>query len=215
MQYTHQQNIRSKNVNQVYDEAYGCYVPKLKADKSIPRLKKIAGAVWTPVFTIVGKEDELIKRFEQQEIVSYRPIVKGKVNGNKSFFPGMVFAALTKELMATIDNLFIIKEVMQITTSKQEEIIFADMVMLTIAEQISRAYPFSYENAIPERFDLQSLVLPMTFADYGEAKIVCNNQLEKVQMYFNFKTLNKVIKFDLTTLQFRSLVLANFSELAG
>ena len=53
-------------------------------------------------------------------------------------------------------------------------------------------------------------MMPLTINDYGDCRIVTNEKRESSQIYFNFKSVDKILKFNLTLYQFRTLLLSKF-----
>lgn len=204
------QSVPSADSNQIYDPHFGFYVKKLTADSTIPVLKKMDGAIWTPVYTIPNRELSLVHLLEQEQIPTYYPIRLscGKKAKGLPFFPGVLFSALNKEKRAIITNQLFVQEIMNINDRDTEELVFADMIFMNMAERISRFYPFSYEKELPMTYDSKDQVMPMTINGFGDCRIIGNEKKEELHLFFNFKTLNQILKFDLSLYQFRSLLLS-------
>lgn len=202
----------TKTADRIYDPYLGLYIKKLLPDPGIPILRKIADKIWTPIYTVSGSEKRLADALRQNHISNYYPricsIISNRKYENKPFFPGVVFAALTAEDRKIMNENFLVREIPEIRNSETEEHIFADICFMTMAEHISRFYPFTFE----KEFRCPQLaawkVTPMTIDGFGDCRFVSNEEENITQIYFNFKTIAKIIKFNLTLYQFRSLLVS-------
>ena len=189
----------------IYDSGFGFNVPKLARDETIPVIQKYPGMTWTPVFTVNGQELQLLKLLKDKNIVSYLPVTKTR----EPIFPKLVFAALDHNKKDAIANELLIMKIGESVSTDNGEEIFAELVFMTMAEQISRHYPFSYVKVLP-CCKPGEIMMPLTINDYGDCRIVTNEKRESSQIYFNFKSVDKILKFNLTLYQFRTLLLSKF-----
>lgn len=205
-----EQNVLTAKSSRIYDPHFGFYVKKLEQDTSIPILQKINGATWSPVYTAPGQEERLVHLLRQKQITTYYPAILNKDKTAKKipFFPGVVFAALSPEKRAMVENQLLVAKVTDINNHDMEELVFADMVFMNMAERICRFYPFSYEKRLPDMRKSRDQIMPMTIDGYGDCCIISNAKREDTQMFFHFKTVEKILKFDLSLYQFRSLLLS-------
>lgn len=204
------QNVQTARSSQIYDRHFGFFVKKLTQDTSIPVLQKISGATWLPVYTVPNKEEHLVRQLTQEQITAYYPAMRNKDKAAKKipFFPGIVFVALPPEKRTMIEQQFLVSKVTELCSHEMENLVFADIVFMNMAERICRFFPFSYEKKLPDIRKSNDHIMPMTIDGYGDCRIICNEKRENSQMFFYFKTVEKILKFDLSLYQFRSLLLS-------
>jgi len=197
--------------NQIYDAQLGCYVKKLALSTPMPKVKRIPQRVWRQLTTPAGVENKLLNDLQRNNIPVYQPLIrKGGVAEIKSrsiyqpFFSGNVFAALTSTEVELYSAHLLVLDI-SLADNEQR---YAELAMMSMMERINEFYPCRLVTAITNHPALDWLNYDMTCENYGELKMFSNQKTDKVCLYFNYKTLNKIVKFDLTTIQFRSLLLS-------
>ncbi len=193
--------LSANTAKYTYDSANGLNISNLSRDTEIPVIQKVSGADWTPLHTASGQEAVLADILKNRNIPVYYPVLKDAV----PFFEGIVFAALSPENKQKIRTCTWIEKIKNLNESE----VFADLVFMTMAEQISRFYSFTFEGEMPEKHSSAETVMPLKKDGFGDCRIISNRETGNTQMYFHFKSVEKILKFDLSLCQFRSLLLSN------
>ncbi len=195
----------TKKAGMVYDPANGFSVRKLARDRSIPVISSVKGLAWTSLCTAAGQEQSLLSCLKERQIPAYVPTYMDEAGKAVPFFRGIVFAAMNKKMQKELEGLLRITEIR--SAGGNEEQILAELKMMTIAEQISRFYPFEYLKAMPDTAGKQNM--QMKIDGLGNARIAYDSRTETAQIYFEFRITDTVIRFNLSLFQFRSLMLSN------
>ena len=190
----------------IFDSDNGFNVPRLIRDESIPAIEKVEGLTWTPVYTVESQETRLSDLLRSKEIPVYVPMCKTK----GPIFAGVVFAALNAETRKLLEKELLVMEIQNVASPAEAEESHSELVFMTMAEQVSRYYPFTYEKSMPASLLAGEVLMPLQINDYGDCRIISNDEKETSQMYFNFRIVKTILKFDLTLYQFRSLLLSRF-----
>ena len=172
----------------IFDSDNGFNVPRLIRDESIPAIEKVEGLTWTPVYTVESQETRLSDLLRSKEIPVYVPMCKTK----GPIFAGVVFAALNAETRKLLEKELLVMEIQNVDSQAEAEEIHSELVFMTMAEQASRYYPFTYEKSMPASLLAGEVLMPLQINDYGDCRIISNDEKETSQMYFNFRIVKTI-----------------------